>query len=47
MAVLSERHTKNWHAAPKPLYAPKEHVDVYLSVLGGLVKKRYVAKKGS
>jgi hypothetical protein len=37
----------NSHATPKPLEAPKEHVDVYLSVLGGMVQKRYVAQEGS
>jgi len=37
----------NWHAKHKRLYAPKEHVYVYLSVLGGMVQKRYVAKQGS
>jgi len=45
--VLSRRLKVNWHAVHKPLYEPKEHVYVYLSVLGGLVKKRYVATKGS
>lgn len=38
---LSERVKTNWHAKHKPLYVPKEHVYVYLSVLGGLVKKTY------
>jgi len=35
------------NAKHKPLYVAKEHVLVYLSVLGGMVKKRYQATKGS
>jgi len=35
----------NRYAAHKALYARKEHVYVYLSVLGGMVQKRYVAKQ--
>lgn len=46
LGVLSERMKINRHAKTKPLYEPKEHVCVYLSVLGGFVNKRYVAKKG-
>jgi len=46
LGVLSERHKVNWHAKHKPLYVPKEHTLVYLSVHGGFVKKRYQAKKG-
>jgi len=45
LGSLSKRNTLNWHARHRPLYSPKEHVYVYLSVLGGLVKKRYVGKK--
>jgi len=37
----------NRHARHKQLYWPKEHVDVYLSVLGGMFHKGYVAKQGS
>jgi len=45
LGVLSTRHKINWHAKHKPLYVPKEHVFVYLSVHGGFVKKRYQAKQ--